>query len=513
MPRDADSKIVELTTLYEVAKAASSSPDLDATLESILHTLSVFMEMGRGTLTLLDAKTGELRVRASYGLSHEEKSRAVYKVGEGVTGKVFESAQPFVVPDISREPLFLNRTGSRGDITKENISFIGVPVRVRNEVIGVLTVDKLFSANVNYEEDIRLLNIISSIVGQAVMLHNLVQAEKEKLEQENTRLKRELRRRYSLPNVIGGTDTMQEVFHSVEVVAKSLSTALIRGESGTGKELIAKAIHYASKRSQGPFIKFNCAAIPEGLLESELFGHERGAFTGAIATKKGRFELANEGTIFLDEIGDLPLSLQPKLLRVLQEHEFERVGGEETIKLDIRVVAATSRDLESLLREGRFREDLYFRLNVVPIFIPPLRERREDVPELVAHFAEKFAETHGVIHRFTEDAILALTEYSWPGNVRELENAVERTFVMCESELITRADLSLMPVHTVQDRPVEKAGLGGAVEEMEIKAVREALTKTGWRQAAAARILGITPRQIGYRIKKFGLEPPPELRA
>ena len=506
MDQERDNKILELTTLYEIAKLASSSLDLDSTLKSILHTLSVFLEMKRGTLTLLGSATGVLQVRASYGLTANEMKRGKYRVGEGITGKVFETGRPFIVPDVKNEPLFLNRTGSRGDIKKENISFIGVPVKVRNNVIGVLSVDKLFSVRVNYEEDVRLLDIVASIIGQAVMLHGMIEAEKEKLVQENSQLKKELGRRYSLPNIIGSTDTMQEVFHAVELVSRSHSTALIRGESGTGKELIAKAIHYLSPRNKGPFVKFNCAAIPEGLLESELFGHEKGAFTGAIAAKKGRFEMAQGGTIFLDEIGDLPPALQPKILRVLQEREFERVGGEKTIKADVRVIAATSRDLERLLETGAFREDLYFRLNIVPIFIPPLRDRREDIPELIDYFLNKYCVETGKDVNFSEKAVLALTEYSWPGNVRELENVIERTVVMTTKGLADATDLKLVPVirHTAPD----SGDLLSAVERIESKSIKEALARTGWRQAAAARLLGITPRQIGYKMRKYGIVTP-----
>ena len=506
-PKETDRKITELTTLYEVAKLASSSLNLDSTLNAILHALSVFLEMRRGTLTLMGGRDGTLSVVASHGLTKSEMTRGRYKVGEGITGRVFETGRPFIVPDIKSEPLFLNRTKARGDIRKENISFIGVPVKARNKVIGVLSVDRLFSASVEYEEDVRLLNIVASIIGQTVELHRMIEADKERLVQENTRLKDELTRRYSLPNIIGGTDTMQEVFHSVEVVSKSQSTALIRGESGTGKELIAKAIHYLSPRSKGAFIKFNCAAIPEGLLESELFGHEKGAFTGAINTKKGRFELAHGGTIFLDEIGDLPLALQPKILRVLQEREFERVGGEKTIKVDVRVIAATSRDLEKLLQAGQFREDLYFRLNVVPLFIPPLRERREDIPVLVDHFAEKFSAETGRKVRFTEDAVLALTGYSWPGNVRELENVIERTVVMSSKTVVGADDLKLMPL-SMRNPGVEAEGLTPVVKEIEAKAIKDALVRTGWRQAAAARMLGITARQIGYKMKKYNIDAP-----
>jgi Nif-specific regulatory protein len=507
MTQGTDKKIIELTTLYEVAKLTSSSQDLDATLNAILHTLSVFLEMERGTLSLLDPVTGNLQVKASYGLTKSEMKRGLYKVGEGITGKVFESGQPFIVPDIKNEPLFLDRTGSRGDIKKENISFIGVPVKVRNSNIGVLSVDKLFPTKINYEEDVRLLKIVASIIGQTVTLHRMFESEKETLVTENTRLKKELGRRYSLPNIIGSTDMMQEVFHSVEVVSKSRSTVMIRGESGTGKELVAKAIHYLSSRNKGPYIKFNCAAVPEGLLESELFGHEKGSFTGAIASKKGRFELANGGTIFLDEIGDLPLTLQPKMLRVLQEHEFERVGGDNTIKVDIRVIAATSRDLEKLLANGLFREDLYFRLNVVPIVIPPLRERREDIPELVDHFTKKFCSETGKDVRFTEQAVAALTQYLWPGNVRELENVIERTVVMSGTGVVNTGDLKLIPL-SVRHPGAEPEDLPDRVHDIELRSMKEALERTGWRQAAAARLLGITPRQVGYKIKKYGLNPP-----
>lgn len=509
MTKIVDKKILELTTLYEVAKLASFSLDLDSTLNSILQTLSVFLEMRRGTLTLMD-QTGTLSVRASYGLTKSEMKLGMYKVGEGITGKVFESGQAFIVPDISKESMFLNRTGSRANIAKEGISFIGVPVMVRKQMIGVLSVDRLFSSKVDLDEDVRLLKIVASIIGQAVKLHDMVEEAKADLVRENTRLKTELGKRYSLPNIVGSTDMMQEVFQSVEVVSKSRSTVLLRGESGTGKELVAKAVHYLSGRSKGPFVKFNCAAIPEGLLESELFGHEKGSFTGAIAAKKGRFELAHEGTIFLDEIGDLPLELQPKILRVLQEHEFERLGGEKTTKVDIRVIAATSRDLEGLLEAGLFREDLYYRLNVVPIFIPPLRDRREDIPSLAAHFVRKFCEESGKQVRFTDEAVVALTYYSWPGNVRELENIIERTVVMSRKPVIDERDLKLI---TVPQKPRETApdGLSGAVQDIELKALKDALARTGWQQAIAARLLGITPRQIGYKIKKYGLTPPGEL--
>ncbi|HEY5999112.1 MAG TPA: nif-specific transcriptional activator NifA [bacterium] len=501
-------KIRELTALYEVARLAAASLDLDATLTAVLRALAEHLEMERGTLTLLDTATGHLAVRASHGLTRSEMRRGLYKVGEGITGRVFASGAPFVVPDIGKEPLFLNRTGSRRDLAKENISFIGVPVAVRGKTIGVLTVDKLFAREVDFEEDIRLLKTVASIVGQAVKLHEMVEAEKAALVEENQLLREEVGKRVSLPNIVGGTKRMQEVFRAAEVVAKSRATVLLRGESGTGKELVAKAVHHLSPRGGGPYVRFNCAAVPEGLLESELFGHEKGAFTGAIGAKKGRFELADGGTIFLDEIGDLPLPLQPKILRVLQEQEFERLGSERTVRVDVRVIAATSRDLERLLAAGQFREDLYYRLNVVPIFIPPLRERREDVPALVDHFARRFGEEAGRAVRFTPAAVAALAAHEWPGNVRELENTIERTVVLSARSLIDAADLKLLatgaPAATATTTGGD-AGLPGTVHDIELRMLREALEATRWRQAAAARRLGITPRQIGYRIRKYGL--------
>jgi Nif-specific regulatory protein len=299
---------------------------------------------------------------------------------------------------------------------------------------------------------------------------------------------------------------MQEVFEGVHRVSASKATVLLRGESGTGKELIAKAIHYMSPRAKGPFIKFNCASIPEGLLESELFGHEKGAFTGAISLRKGKFELADRGTIFLDEIGDLPLNLQPKILRVLQEKEFERVGGEKTIKGDVRLITATSRDLEELVKTQKFREDLYYRLNVVPISLPALRERKEDIPLLIEFFLKQFNEENQKSITLSSEALNILIEYHWPGNVRELENTIERLVVMSHRNTIRASDL---PVTLKMPEPkdlVTRGSLKSTIVETEKLRILAALEKTAWIQAKAAKVLGITPRQIGYKIIKYGLK-------
>jgi Nif-specific regulatory protein len=365
-------KILELTALYEISKALAWSLDLKGTAFKIMEILSTVLGMRRGTLTLLHPETGELVIETAHGLSEEEMTRGRYKSGEGITGKVLETGEAIVVPDIGKEPLFLNKTGARPLESRKGISFICVPVKVAGETIGVLSVDRLFDETVLPQEDVRVLTIVSSLIGQAVKLNQLVVIEKDRLIEQNRQLQGELRNRYGLKNIVGQSQKMMEVYEAVKRVSKSKATVLLRGESGTGKELIARAIHFASPRSEKPFLKINCGAIPESLLESELFGHEKGSFTGATELRKGRFELANEGTLFLDEIGEMPLSLQVKILRVLQEMKFERLGGSKTISVDVRIVAATHQDLEKAILEGRFREDFCqtAKFRVQPIHLP-----------------------------------------------------------------------------------------------------------------------------------------------
>ncbi|MCL4476107.1 MAG: nif-specific transcriptional activator NifA [Nitrospirae bacterium] len=499
---------LEITALYEISKLLGSSLNVRANLRGVMKVLAEYLDMKRGTVAL--RSNNEVSIIAAHGMSEEEIKRGRYKLGEGIIGRVAKHGSPIVIPNIGDEPLFLNKTGARKTIKKENIAFLCVPVKFKDQVLGVLSVDRLFGAKgVSFEEDLRLLKIIASLIAQSVKLHMEVEKEREAFLEEKEILTRQLKNKYSVENIIGQSDRMQEVFEAIHRVAPSRANVLLRGESGTGKELAAKAIHYMSQRAKGPFIKFNCASIPEGLLESELFGHEKGAFTGAMAMRKGRFELANGGTIFLDEIGDLPLTLQPKILRVLQEKEFERVGGERTIKVDVRLVAATSRDLEDLVSEGKFREDLYYRLNVVPIFLPPLRERREDMPVLMEYFLKKYNEENRKSVRIAPDILSLFMEYDWPGNVRELENTIERLVVMSRGKIVTAEDLPL----NIRDRSVKtrytvhgKDALPSTIEDIERTNIFEALKRTGWVQAKAARLLGITPRQIGYKIKKYNLQ-------
>jgi len=327
------------------------------------------------------------------------------------------------------------------------------------------------------------------------------------LREENRSLREALGKRYAHPNVVARSPKMQEVLATVERVAPTNSTVLLGGESGVGKDLIARAIHEKSRRSRGPFLKINSTAIPENLLESELFGYEKGAFTGAAASKPGKFELADKGTLFLDEIGDVPPITQVKLLRVLQEREFERLGGTRTIKVDVRLVAATNRDLRAALEQGTFREDLYYRLNVVPIDIAPLRERREDIPDLVNLFITRFAGDSGKgVEGITPEAMQILVNYHWPGNVRELQNIVERACALAKSSVLDVADIHL------DTRPAKTAnGASGflpdglTLEQWEDEMVQEALRRANGNKSQAARLLGLSRNALRYRLSKIGI--------
>ncbi len=508
---------LELDTLFEISKLIGSALELDQALHQVLYILNKRLKMERATLMLLDESGTHLNIRASCGLTPEQERRGIYRISEGVCGKVFRSSAPFVVRDVNSEPLFLNKTKARKNIKKGTISFIGVPIVLNNQAVGVLTVDRLFGPDISFEEDVRFLSVVATLIGQFLVLHNAIRLHHARLIEENLDLKAELKGKYSFSNVVGNSKALREVFTIIERVAPSSATVLILGESGTGKGLIARAIHQASARSEGPFIKVNCAALPENLLESELFGHERGAFTGAGRQRPGRFELAHNGTLFLDEIGELPLSLQSKLLRVIQEREFERLGSSRTITVDVRLIAATNRDLEKAVAANEFRADLYYRLNVVPIQVPPLRERREDIPPLVDKFLRESNRRHGKEVFMSKEVLETLVRYRWPGNVRELENLVERLVIMADTSEIGIEDL---PLYIQLDSGAGGEGSGqeraGAVEErprltlreMEKREIEAALARNGWVQARAAKELGLTQRQIGYKIKKYGITPP-----
>jgi Nif-specific regulatory protein len=503
---DQTSEIKKLTTLVEISQALSGALNLKPALHRLLEILERHHGMMRSAVTLLNENTGELYIEAANG--HTAESRGVrYRLGEGITGRVVQSGKPIVVPQISREPLFLNRAAQRKDLNRQELSFICVPIILNRKTVGALGIDLKFKKERNFEPTVKFLRVVGSMIAQALKVHGLVEAERQRLLDENTQLRQELKQRYDFSNIIGNSGPMRLVYEQVAQVAHTNTTVLIRGESGTGKELIAHAIHYNSLRAKKPFIKVSCAALPETLIESELFGYEKGAFTGAQNRKKGRFEMAEGGTLFLDEIGDLNLSTQVKLLRVLQEREFERLGGTETIKVNVRLIAATNKDLEKAISAAAFREDLYYRLNVFTIFVPPLRERKPDVLLLADFFLEKYALEHMKnIKRISTPAIDMLMAYHWPGNVRELENTIERAMLICDGNVIHGHHLPPTLQTAEASGTVMSVTLTEAVDAYEKDLIMDALKSTRGNRAKAARLLNSTERIINYKVQKYSIE-------
>jgi Nif-specific regulatory protein len=499
----------ELAILFEVSQILDSSLDLNTVVEPVLEVVTRSLDLIFATLTLLNRQTGEIFIEAAYGLSPSQLKRGKYKLGEGITGRVIETGKPAIVPKISEEPLFLDKTRARKGHDGREISFICVPIKIGREVIGALSVDRVASEKVSLKENARILSIVASLIAQAVRLRRTAQEERERLLEENLRLQEELKDRFRPSNIIGNSRVMREVYQLISQVSSGDTTVLLRGESGTGKELVAHALHYASRMADKPFIKVNCAALPESVIESELFGHEKGAFTGAVATRKGRFELAHGGTLFLDEIGDLSPGVQIKLLRVIQEREFERVGGNATLKTDVRLITATNRDLESHMEAETFRRDLYYRLNVFPIHIPPLRERRTDILLLADHFAEKYSRiSHKDVRRISTPAIDMLMAYHWPGNVRELENCIERAVLLSDDGVI-HGHLLPPTLQTAEatGTTVTQGSLDATLQRVEKELILDALKSSRGNMAAAAAALGITERIMGLRVRRFGIEP------
>jgi Nif-specific regulatory protein len=490
--------VKKLTTLLEVSQSLSGTLNFKAALHRVLETLERHHGMIGSAVTLLSEETGEIHTEASNGLTSD--NHAPHRLGEGITGRVIESGKPIVIPQVSREPALLRRRSG------QEMSFISVPITLNRKAVGALGVDMKFKKDRDYDRSVKFLRVVASMIAQAIKVQRSVEAERRRLLDENIHLQQELRERYDFSNIIGTSGPMRQVYEQVSQVARTNTTVLIRGESGTGKELIAHAIHYNSLRARKPFIKVSCAALPDTLIESELFGYEKGAFTGAQARKKGRFEMAEGGTLFLDEIGDLNLSTQVKLLRVLQEREFERLGGAETIRVNVRLIAATNKDLEQAIAEGTFREDLYYRLNVFAIFVPPLRERKPDVLLLADHFLEKYAREHGKnIKRISTPAIDMITAYHWPGNVRELENCIERAALVCEGHVIHGHHLPPTLQTASASGTVTRLSLAAAIEAYEKDLIQDALKTTRGNRARAAALLGTTERILGYKVKKYAI--------
>ena len=484
----------KLATVMEVGEALAGTLSLPAGLYGVLEVLERRCGAFRGQVTLREEETGLLAVEASLP-QPQSGGRVRYRPGEGPAGRAAESGAPVVVPRAARED-------------GQDIALLCVPIGLDGAPAGTLQVEMRYDTDRDLERMVKVLRIAAGMISQSLRIQRLIGQERERLVEENTHLREELRERYEFTNLIGNSGPMRRVYEQISQVVGTGATVLIRGESGTGKELIAHALHYHSPRATGPFVRVNCAALPETLVESELFGYERGAFTGAHARRKGRFEQADGGTLFLDEIGELSPSTQAKLLRVLQEREFERLGGGETVRVDVRLITATNKDLERALADGSVREDLYYRLNVFAICVPPLRERKSDVLLLADHFVEKYARVHGrSIRRISTPAIDMLMAYHWPGNVRELENTIERAVLVADGDVIHGHHLSPTLQTAEASGTVISRSLAEAVCVFESNLIQDALKTTRGNRARAARLLDTTERILSYKVRRYGIDP------
>jgi Nif-specific regulatory protein len=528
----ADRDRAELELLFDIARTFDKHVELRTALGPLLSLLEIRAGLIRGMVTLLNRRTGLLKIEEGFGLSLEEKERGLYRLGEGLVGRVFESGIAITVPDLSRETRFLNRAKNRTLEDMVGLSYYCVPIRSRGGVIGTLSAERRINGkdqDTQMAWDRSFLEKVSSIIADSAKLRERILEEQFRIQRWEDHEGRDIPVGEAEPQpqvvpkgeiprnqggriapgseIIGTSNAMREAYEMLTQVAPTGATVLITGESGTGKELVAAEVHRLSRRAGQVLIKINCAALPESIVESELFGHEKGAFTGAVKERKGRFEMADKGTIFLDEIGDLSPQIQVKLLRVLQERELERVGGTATIKVDVRLIAATNRNLEEEVRAGRFREDLYYRLNVFPLHVPPLRERKSDLVLLADHFAEKYAEKNGkLIKRISTPALDLLTSYSWPGNVRELENCMERAVILSSDMVIHSYNLPLSLQSAASTNTGPNTTLEAALSQLEKELIVEALKLCDGNMAAAARYLGITERQIGLRVHHYGIQ-------
>ncbi len=495
-----------LPLLFDMGRALSEQNDLALALETLLDFMRLDMAVERAMINLHHRETGRIFIHKSVGLTDEEQAKGVYFPGEGITGQVVESAKPIIVPRIGDEPAFLNRTGSLSRAEDRDHAFICVPIARGKKVLGSISAVRHYDNEELLNKHVNALVVVSYMLAQAVELYLVENIDKVLWEKRHRELMGELRARFKPSAIIGSSKAMMEVFALLHKVAKTKATVLLLGESGVGKEMIANAIHDDGPNFHGPMVKFNCAALPESILESELFGHEKGAFTGATQLRKGRFEEADGGTIFLDEVGELSLGVQAKLLRVLQERAFERVGGNKTVTVNIRIITATNKDLAEMVTQGTFRQDLYFRLNVFPLLVPPLRDRGSDIITLAEHFVSRFSkENDKKIKRITTPTLNMLINYHWPGNVRELENVIQRAVILTEDDAIHSYNLPLSLQSPVFPGVDFQNGLEAKLAAIEYEMLVEALRLHRGNASEAARVLGLTRRTMGIRMKKYNI--------
>jgi len=507
---DISRQLEDLSALYEITKKLASSGELKECLKNIMEILSEMKGMENGTVTIVNPITGKLEIEVAHGMTAENRKRGKYVIGEGITGRVVSTGEPILVPQISEEPLFLNRTKARSNVQEQKKSFLCVPIKDGQNIIGALSIDRFYKNGIGQQAntDLQYLTVLSGLIAQTVIRVQKVNRETDELYTENLKLKRQLSEKNKINAIVGNSSKMQDVFEMIHRVVDSNATVLLRGESGTGKTLVAKALHYNGKRKDKPFVVVNCSAIPETLLESELFGHEKGSFTDATERKIGRFEQAEGGTLFLDEIAEMSNSVQVKLLNVVQERIFQRLGSTKFLKCDVRLVVATNKDLEEAVVEKHFREDLYYRLNVFPVYIPPLRKRRTDILLIAEFFLHKYAkENNKKIERISTSAIDMLIQYHWPGNVRELQNCIERAVIICDSKSIK--GIHLPPtLQTAQSSQTENPySLSVAVENFEKELIIEGLKRNNGNQTKTAKDLDTSLRIINYKIHQYNINP------
>lgn len=533
-----DRGAADLTVLHEAAKLIGHSGTPEIAITGTLRLMSQMLGLNRGRVLLPSTADGLLRIRYSYGLTEAERKRGLYSFEEGITGKVMQSGQQVVVQDVDQEPGFLFRAVDRATLPEGVVSYLAVPIMDGNLTVGVLAAHRLRMRPRAINADLVILRILATFIAQIIKINGLIDERTSHLREENQELKEALEQQQNNYGILGESAAVRDALLQITRVADTPVTVLLTGESGTGKERFSQIIHLNSKRRDQPFLAINCAAIPEQLLESELFGHEKGAFTGATSSKQGKIELANGGTLFLDEIGDLNMELQSKLLRVLESQVIQRVGGIRDIPVDVRIVTATHKNLQEAVNRGTFRLDLFYRLNVFPIHLPPLRERTGDVRILARHFLLNANREYGRYTLFGKGVMERLESYNWPGNIRQLENVIKRAVLIALDGNITIGDIESIlrqesvinshleagqsalaqpsplppPESAATIVPVSSAGSIQSsarpyswVREDEEQTLLEALQQTGGNKTRAAALLGMTARQFRYRLEKLSL--------
>lgn len=508
----------EMLLLQQVTGLMGKELASDTVLNEMLHLLSELLGLNRGRIVLFDEAAGQACIRYAYGLTRDEIKRGVYALEEGITGRVLARGQLIIVQDIDKEPSFLGRVVERSKLPPGPVSYIALPIMIGQKVIGVLATHRIRMRVRPLTDDLSILRILATMAGQILHLRTYVKEKTEALEMRNQQLARALEIRTNRYGIVGTSPELLRAVSELERVSNSTASVLLLGESGTGKELFARALHLASPRQDKPFIKINCAAIPDTLFESELFGYERGAFTGANSARAGWFEQADGGTIFLDEIGELPLSMQSKLLRTLQEGTITRLGGKREVKVNVRLVAATNRDLAIEVSQGVFRQDLYYRLNVIPILLPTLAGRRGDIPALALQFLNRINQANQRNVSFDATAIERLQLHDWPGNIRELSNLIERMVLLADRAVLSAADVErfLPTLEQVSSSPGDASGPPNAPHPHDLirpyvsasshspDELRKAVERCGGNKSRAAQVLGLTARQFNYRWKRAG---------